>query len=145
MRTLGDLDKKPDMAVLTIQKEVAERLASEPPKMNRLAASVQFWTEPEIAMILPKSVFNPPPEVDSATIVLKPAAARKTNPASYYKMVRAIFSQPRKTILNNLSDGLGIAKKEAEARLAEAEIEPGLRPQNLSLENIFKLASLFEE
>ena len=145
LRTMGDLKNKPDMAVLTIQKEVAERLAAAPPKMNRLAASVQFWAEPMVAMILPKKVFNPPPEVDSATIVLKPVPARGTKPDLYYKMVRAIFSQRRKTLLNNLSAGLGIAKKEAETKLAEAGIKPGLRPQNLSLENIFELASLFEE
>ncbi|HUX36149.1 MAG TPA: rRNA adenine dimethyltransferase family protein [Candidatus Paceibacterota bacterium] len=165
LRTLGDLENKPAVSVLTIQKEVAERICAHAKKngcnkesddmnpthnkfmcgMNRLAASVQFWAEPEIAMILPKSVFNPPPEVDSATIVLRPVPARKTKSSSYYKMVRAIFSQPRKTILNNLSGGLGIAKKEAGAKLSEAGIEPGLRPQNLSLENIFKLASLFKE
>ncbi len=144
LRTAGELAHKPDIFVITIQKEVAERLAAEPPKMNRLAASVQFWAEPDIALILPRSVFHPAPKVDSATVVLKPAPARKVKSGDYYKMVRAIFAQPRKTILNNISDGLGIPKKEVEAELGKIEIQPNLRPQNLSLEDIFKLVSVFK-
>ncbi len=143
LRTIGEMDKKPDVTVLTIQKEVAERLAAQPPRMNRLAASVQFWAEAEVAIVLPKNIFNPPPEVDSATVVLKTLPARKIKPEDYYRIVRAIFSQPRKTILNNVSDGLGIPKKEAAAKLAESGIQPELRPQNLSLEDIIKLSSVF--
>lgn len=144
LRTIGELDKKPAITVLTIQKEVAERLAAEPPRMNRLAASVQFWAEPEIAMVLPKNLFSPPPEVDSATIVLKTLPERKIKSEKYYGMVRALFSQPRKTILNNIADGLGIVKKDTEVKLKAAGIEPELRPQNISLENIIKLASVFD-
>lgn len=143
LRTIGQLDKKPDITILTIQKEVAERIAAEPPRMNRLAASVQFWAEPKIAIVLPRNMFTPPPEVDSATIVLKTLPARKIKPEDYYKIVRAIFSQPRKTILNNVSGGLGIPKKEAAEKLAESGIQPELRPQNLSLEDILKLSSVF--
>ncbi len=143
LRTIGGLDEKPMVAVITIQKEVAERLTAEPPRMNRLAASVQFWAKPEIALILPRSVFHPAPEVDSATVVLKPVPARKIKSDDYYGIVRALFAQPRKTILNNISDGLGVAKKEAGIKLGEAGIEPILRPQNLSLEDIFKLVSVF--
>ncbi len=145
LRIIGELDKKPGITVLTIQKEVAERLAARPPRMNRLAASVQFWAEAEIAIVLPKNIFSPPPEVDSATVVLKTLPARKIKSEDYYKLVRALFSQPRKTVLNNVSDGLGIPKKEALAKLGEAGIQPDLRPQNLSLEDILKLSSIFRD
>jgi len=143
LRTIGELDEKPSVTVLTIQKEVAERLSAKPPKMNRLAASVQFWAEPEIAIVLPKSVFHPAPEVDSATIVLKPTPERKIKPDAYYEIVRALFSQPRKTILNNISGALKIPKGEIEIILKKSGIDATLRPQNLSIDNIFELASVF--
>lgn len=143
LRTVGELVRKPDIFVMTIQKEVAERLSAKPPRMNRLAASVQFWAKPEIALILPRSVFHPAPEVDSATVVLKPAPARKIKPEDYYGMVRALFSQPRKTILNNISNGMEISKDETRSKLEKAGVDGNSRPQNLSIEDIIKIAGVF--
>lgn len=143
LRTIGELTRKPDIFVLTIQKEVAGRLAAEPPQMNRLAASIQFWAKIKIAFVLPKNYFNPAPKVDSATVILTALEPEKTGGDDYYKMMKAIFSQPRKTILNNISDNLGIPKKETEAGLKKTGIDPNLRPQNLSVENIIELASVF--
>ena len=143
LRTISELQEKPKISVFTIQKEVAERLAAKPPKMNRLAASVQFWAEPEIALIIPRDSFRPIPDVDSATIVLKKGVQRGIKTDAYYKTVRVLFSQPRKTILNNLSFGMGVSKKDAEEKLKLAGIESGLRPQNLSVEAIIKIAAVF--
>ncbi|MDP3948643.1 MAG: 16S rRNA (adenine(1518)-N(6)/adenine(1519)-N(6))-dimethyltransferase RsmA [bacterium] len=143
LRTISELQEKPEISVFTIQKEVAERLAAKPPRMNRLAASVQFWAEPKIAFIIPRTSFQPIPEVDSATIVLKRGVQRGIKTDAYYKTVRVLFSQPRKTILNNLSFGMGISKKDAEEKLKLAGIESGLRPQNLSVEDIIKIAAVF--
>jgi len=143
LRTISELQEKPSVSVFTIQKEVAERLAAKPPRMNRLAASVQFWANPEIAFIIPRTSFQPIPEVDSATTVLKKASPRRIEADAYYKTVRAIFAQPRKTILNNLSDGVGISKKDAAEKLAKIDIETNLRPQNLSVEDIIKIAEVF--
>ena len=53
LRILGELKNKPSLIVLTVQKEVAERICAEPPKMNLLAASVQFWAEPKIVDYIP--------------------------------------------------------------------------------------------
>jgi 16S rRNA (adenine1518-N6/adenine1519-N6)-dimethyltransferase len=69
-RVISELDHSPKRCVFTIQKEVAERICAEPPKMNRLAASVQYWATPSIVKILPASDFNPKPKVASAIIVL---------------------------------------------------------------------------
>lgn len=71
LRQIGELKNKPEVCVLTIQKEVAERIIAQPPKMNRLAASIQFWAIPEIILTLPRSVFKPEPGVESAVIRLK--------------------------------------------------------------------------
>lgn len=144
LRTIGESTTKPGMCVLTIQKEVAERLAAKAPQMNRLAASVQFWAEPKIAFVISRNDFRPAPEVDSTTIVLRPMA-RKISPDVYYKTVRALFGQPRKTVLNNLATGMKISKTGVEEILKLAKIDGSLRPQNLSIENIIKIAAVFHD
>src|SRR3989344_1449389 len=64
-RVINELETKPELIVFTLQKEVAERIYSEPPEMNLLAASIQVWAEPKILGILQRGDFSPPPEVDS--------------------------------------------------------------------------------
>lgn len=159
LRTIGELEPKPELCVFTLQKEVAERLVAEPRRvnpvrgrgplralaasygMNRLAASVQFWAEPEVLFALPKTDFRPPPKVDSAVVLLKtkklPAGIR---PDDYYKIVRILFQQPRKTIFNNLRAG-GWSPETALQNLKRAGLEPGLRPQDLSIRSIVHLSS----
>ncbi|HEY5221286.1 MAG TPA: 16S rRNA (adenine(1518)-N(6)/adenine(1519)-N(6))-dimethyltransferase RsmA [Candidatus Paceibacterota bacterium] len=143
-RIMSEADQRPERAVLLIQKEVAERLCAVPPAMNRLAASVQFWAEPELLAVVPRKDFFPPPEVDSAAIILKNRVATRPSidPALYYRAVRAIFAQPRKTILNNLS---AIAKndssKEDIAKTMKAiGVDPGARPQDLDIDAIIAIA-----
>ncbi len=145
LRILGELENKPELAVLMTQKEVAERIAARPPKMNRLAASVQFWAEVEILEAVPRSLFNPPPEVDSSVIRLKtrvelPGIESKT----YYGAVAGLFQQPRKTILNNLTQGLSREEREkAIEKLEKLGLDPKLRPQNLDLGQIIKIGEIF--
>jgi 16S rRNA (adenine1518-N6/adenine1519-N6)-dimethyltransferase len=126
LRAIGGLDPKPTITVITIQKEVAERIVAVPTRssrlrlalrgcsgprtgasrgMNRLAASVQFWAEPTIVQTIPRSSFSPPPKVDSATLRLVRRPPRRGGPshAAYDCAVGALFRQPRKTILNNLA------------------------------------------
>ncbi|MGC8651450.1 MAG: 16S rRNA (adenine(1518)-N(6)/adenine(1519)-N(6))-dimethyltransferase RsmA, partial [Minisyncoccia bacterium] len=72
LRLLLELEKKPQIIVLMIQKEVAQRIIAQPPKMNLLAVSIQFFAKPEIIAYVPKSAFWPQPKVDSAIIKLTP-------------------------------------------------------------------------
>ena len=129
-----ELEHKPSLIVFTLQKEVAERLAAKPPKMNKLAASVQFWAEPKIIDYLKPSDFSPPPKVHSAIIRLLPKPYT-LNPKPYYQLVNIIFKQPRKTIFNNLR-GTGLEKRLAEIGLTGQE-----RPQNLTIDQIKTLAA----
>lgn len=138
LRVLGELDFKPQKTVLTIQKEVAERIMVSPPEMNRLAAAMQFWADPKIIQIIKKEEFKPKPKVDSATIVLE---TKKTEPLCepklYDRAIGAIFKQPRKNILNNLSSTLpDLEKNEIEKTLLRIGISPTFRPQNLSISDI---------
>lgn len=154
LRILSKLEYKPSLIVLTIQKEVAQRVCAQPPKMNLLAASVQFWAEPKIIGYISRKDFWPAPEVDSAIITLTPIAADNKQIAAdkYYRLIKALFKQPRKTILNNLinikrSDlpkiDVNIRRSNLQKLLQKIGINPSHRPQNLSIEQILELSTLF--
>lgn len=137
-RIIGELDNPPSLSVFTTQKEVAERASCLPPKMNLLAASLGIWAEVKMAGIIKRGSFQPVPNVDSAIIVLKRKDETPKNKDRYYDMMRTLFKQPRKTVLNNLSETMD--KSEAIALLDLMKIDPSLRPQNLSVEDIARLS-----
>ena len=150
LRILGELENKPSLIVLTIQKEVAQRVCAKPPKMNLLAASIQFWAEPKIIGSVSKKDFWPIPKVDSAIIKLTPLtllvrSSIQCNKGDYYKFIKILFKQPRKTILNNLEFRIKNLEFRAENRqklkekLLKIGVDPQARPQNLSIEQILKL------
>jgi len=145
LRILGELELKPNLIILTIQKEVAQRICAQPPLMNLLAASVQFWAEPKIIGYISKKDFRPAPKVDSAIIkfniktsdVLRTSDVQKLK---YYKFIKILFKQPRKTIINNLAS---IGKKEDIVEiLSKAGVRQNDRPQNLNIEQIKNLLKL---
>lgn len=141
LRILSELKNKPRLIVVTVQKEVAERITAQPPRMNLLAAAVQFWAEPIIIQTLKPQDFSPMPKVESAIIKLEIRNEKieiKTG-SNYYKLIKILFKQPRKTILNNLADGLKISKAKIEAGLKKIGLSGQERPQNLGIETIVKL------
>jgi len=144
LRIISELELKPALTVLMIQKEVAERVSAKPPKMNLLAAATQIWAEPKILFSLKPRDFNPPPKVDSTVIRLKPHTITDNQETiiSYYKMIKVIFKQPRKTLLNNLTTGLKIPKNGIEKILGSLKIDPNARPQDLSLEKLKELTGV---
>jgi 16S rRNA (adenine1518-N6/adenine1519-N6)-dimethyltransferase len=160
LRILGELENKPSLIVLTIQKEVAERVCAfrqsyevrlrKIEKMNLLAASVQFWAEPEIIGYISKKDFQPAPEVDSAIVKLKVKSKKlKVRPENYYKFIKILFKQPRKTILNNILSGIMnnelriMNKEKIIEKLREVGVSPNARPQDLNIEQIKELLTLF--
>jgi 16S rRNA (adenine1518-N6/adenine1519-N6)-dimethyltransferase len=148
LRVIGELEAKPRRCVFTIQKEVAQRLVASPPRMNRLAASVQFWADVKIALAVPREDFSPPPKVDSAAIVLEThtpdATAKETR--EYHQLAHAIFQQPRKTIFNNLRAEFSEIESETLVNsLTKLGIPAQARPQDLSVLEIVSLASLLHK
>ena len=132
-----------------LQKEVADRMAAAPGTKDygSLSIAVQYYTTAEVAMIVPKTVFVPQPNVDSAVIHLsvreKPAVEVKDE-AFFFAITRASFAQRRKTILNNLVSQLpeGKAKKESILKgLEEAGIDPIRRGETLSLQEFADLSN----
>jgi len=140
-RILGEMENKPALCLFTVQKEVAERICAQPPRMNRLAASVQFRFDVKIIKTLPASDFSPPPKVASAIISLK-----RINPVGYpekyYAAMRALFAQPRKMIGNNLARGTGQPINVITEKLSPLPIRLSCRPQDLSIKDIAAVAEL---
>jgi len=140
IRKLLESTRKPELIVLTVQKEVAQRICSKPPKMNLLAVSVQFYGKPKIFSYINKSSFWPRPKIDSAVLKIIPKRQIKTDAGSFFKVVRAGFSHPRKQIINNLSDKLKIDKGKTEKLLLACGIQPSRRAESLNLNDWQRLA-----
>lgn len=129
-------------SALLVQKEVAERVVSQPGAMSLLSVSVQFYCAVSLGMVVPAELFTPPPKVDSQILQLqyreKPLY-EDVDSKEFFRIVKAGFSERRKKLRSSLSGGLRISKVEAEDILRAAGIDPGLRPQALSLEDWHRL------
>lgn len=126
----------PSVAILMMQKEVAERICAAPGKLSILAVSVQFYAHPQIVRKVPAEAFYPRPKVDSAVLrldLLPSPAIEQVDPKSYFRVVKAGFSQKRKQLLNSVSAGLQRNKDEIRAAMDEAHIDPKRRAETLSL------------
>lgn len=134
--------------VCMLQKEVADRIAAKPggKEYGSLSIAVQYYTEAETVMIVPKTVFMPQPNVDSAVIrltVREEPAVKVRNEDFFFQVTRASFAQRRKTILNNLTSQLPdgkIKKDKILQALEKAEIEPSRRGETLSIAEFAQLS-----
>ncbi len=127
----------PSVAVLMVQKEVAERIIAQPGDLSLLAISVQVYATARIVHHVPAKAFRPPPKVDSAVLrldVLPEPLVPNVDLESFFELVRAGFSQKRKQLLNSLSSGLAISKTNIEQSLRQANIDPTRRAETLSLD-----------
>ena len=137
IRKLLEANKRPSRMILTIQKEVAERIIARDGKMSLLALSVQVYGKPELVATIPAGAFYPAPDVDSAVLKLtlyeKPLI-QEQNLDLFFKLAQAGFSQKRKTLRNSLASGLSISSQQAEKILADAQLESNRRAETLNLE-----------
>ena len=137
LRHLLECAHKPRRLVLTVQQEVGERMVARPGAMSLLAVSVQFYGRPRIVSRLKPAAFWPRPDVDSAVVRIdlqgRPALA-VPDEASFFRVVRAGFSQRRKQLRNALGNGLGLSSAAAAGLLNAADIDPQRRAQTLALE-----------
>ena len=126
---------------LTIQKEVAQRIVASPgPKdYGVLSLAVQYHADPEIKFIIPAGAFRPVPKVDSAVIKMHIRKTPKVVVADevlLFKIIRAGFSQRRKT----LSNALKPLMPDIRDVLIDAGIDPGRRGETLSMDEFARLA-----
>jgi len=145
IRHLLETEVKPRRIVLTVQKEVAERISAKPGDMSLLALSVQVYGKPRIAARIPASAFFPAPKVDSAILCVDIYPASLIEPEflnTFFKLIKAGFGQKRKTLRNSLSAGLHISPTNAVDLLTRANINPQRRAESLSLAEWSQLASI---
>ena len=131
-------ENKPSIAVLLVQKEVAERIAAEAGNMSILSVSVQIFAEAELDIEVPRQFFTPPPKVDSQVVVLRTRDDPLITPEDqrdFFRIVKAGFSAKRKKLRSSLSGGLGIDKSVAEELLKNAGISPDARAEDLAIED----------
>ncbi len=137
IRHLLEGNVKPRRIVLTIQKEVAERICAKPGDLSLLALSVQIYGKPGIFAKIPAGAFHPAPKVDSAILridIYDEPLIPKELLNTFFKLIKAGFSQKRKMLRNSLSAGLHIPPSQAEALLTTAGIDPMRRAETLSIE-----------
>jgi 16S rRNA (adenine1518-N6/adenine1519-N6)-dimethyltransferase len=145
IRHLLEADPPPRRLVLTVQREVAERMVARPGNMSLLAVSVQFYGRPRIVAKIPAGAFVPPPKVDSAVVRIDTydsTPVQVPGAETFFRVARAGFGQKRKQLKNALAAGLGLSSTEVVAALTRAGVDPQRRAQTLNLD---EWASLVRE
>lgn len=150
VRKILTAKNRPEVAVLLVQKEVAERLAAGPGEMSILSVVAQYYAEVSLGIVVPADKFDPPPKVDSQVVILKPYLNTRSElqntdlEKKFLLVVKAGFSARRKKLHTSLAGGLRISPEQAKQILEDAEIDSNLRAQNLSIEEWLRLAKRFE-
>lgn len=137
IRQLLEARLKPCRLVLTVQREVAERITASPNDMSLLALSVQVYGKPEITATIPAGAFYPAPNVDSAVVRTdlypEPLIPFPQLPI-FFRLAKAGFSQKRKTLRNSIAGGLALPPQDAQNLLESAGIDPKRRAETLTIE-----------
>lgn len=145
VQLLMTAENKPRIAVLLVQKEVAERLAASPGDMSILAISAQIFADVSLGDIVPSEFFTPPPKVDSQVVILE---TRKTpfltdvDEKDFFRVVKAGFSAKRKKLYSSLSGGLNMPKDVTKSCLIQAGINVDNRAEALSLDDWVRLVAI---
>lgn len=140
------LEDKLNLESITVmvQKEVAERLADRPggKEVGSITYSINYYTDPEIIISVPRDSFIPAPNVDSAVIkldVLKEPKVKVLDEELFFKIIKFSFLQKRKTLINSLSNSGLIPKDLLEEMLNDLGIDLRVRAEQLSLEEFAKM------
>jgi 16S rRNA (adenine1518-N6/adenine1519-N6)-dimethyltransferase len=142
IRHLLEAQYKPRRIVLTVQREVAQRICAAAGDMSLLALSVQVYGAPRVVAHIPSEAFYPPPQVDSA-VVRVDLYPEPRIPADrldvFFRLAKAGFSQKRKTLRNSVSAGMRLSPSQAAEMLSRASIDPQRRAETLTLDEWSRL------
>jgi 16S rRNA (adenine1518-N6/adenine1519-N6)-dimethyltransferase len=145
LRHLLEAGSKPSLMVVTVQREVAQRLVARPGDMSLLAVSVRFYGQPRIVAQAPPGAFYPPPGVSSAVVRIDPYDHPPTavdDVEAFFDVVRAGFAQRRKQLRNSLSQGLNLPVEKVVEALHRCGLSEKQRAQELS---VVQWARLYRE
>lgn len=165
-------ENKPELMVLLVQKEVAERICANPGDMSVLSVSVQLYGEPEIIGIVPKESFLPSPKVDSAIlriVISKPKtispkqiqnsndlnskhisylelrASNLPSERDFFRLVNIGFAARRKTLVNNIMNGYHLERNKVIGIIKKMNVKETVRAQELSLKQWKILAGAIKD
>lgn len=136
-RHLLESKRKPRRIVMTIQREVAQRICAVPGDMSLLALSVQVFGTPKIVAKIPAGAFYPVPNVDSAVIrvdLYPEPVVPQSRLDDFFRLSKAGFGQKRKMLRKSLAAGLSWQVGQVENLLNDCRIEPTRRAETLSIE-----------
>ena len=142
IQMLVSAKNRPSIAVLLVQKEVAERLAAEPGNLSVLGISAQIYAEVSLGDVVPAKLFTPAPKVDSQVVILKirpESLLGEVDKDAFFRVVKAGFSEKRKKLRSSLANGLRLPKAEVEKILSQIDINPDDRAENLSIDDWLNL------
>ncbi|MGB3304956.1 MAG: 16S rRNA (adenine(1518)-N(6)/adenine(1519)-N(6))-dimethyltransferase RsmA [Thermomicrobiales bacterium] len=136
----------PASLTVMVQREVAERMTAAPPAMSLLGLASQYYSDAEIAFIVPPDVFMPPPKVESAVVSMRVREEQvldATQRDRMFELATMAFQRKRKTLANGLSQGLARDKADVEREIAAADVSPTARPQDIDVAGWIRLARVF--
>ena len=136
IRHIFESSIRPRCMVVTVQREVAQRMVAQPNDMSLLSVSTQFYSNPRIVMRLKRGAFHPAPKVESAVVRLdlyEHPQVPVNNIPKFFSIVRAGFAQKRKQLRNSLSAGLSISPQDVEEILSQCGVDHRRRAETLSL------------
>jgi 16S rRNA (adenine1518-N6/adenine1519-N6)-dimethyltransferase len=149
-RILIDTKNKPQVAVVLVQMEVAQKMAESPElgPSNKLAMLAAYYYRTELGIKVSAKSFYPPPKVTSQIIILNPREEPlfpQVKFKDYSRFVKFAFSSPRKTLENNLAAGLHLPKSEVAEILKPLNLNPETRAEQLSIEQWNKLFDILSK
>ena len=147
-RHLLEAKRKPRRIVMTIQKEVAQRICAHPGDMSLLALSVQVYGKPKIVAKIPAGSFYPPPNVDSAVIrvdLYQTPVIESDQMDLFFQLTKAGFGQKRKMLRKSLAAGLNLPVSRVEEMLIKNEIDPTRRAETLDLPEWRRLTEYYNQ
>jgi len=133
-----------ELAVITTQKELGQRISSGPGSKNWAPISIfcQAIFDVEIALTIPPEAFFPPPKIFSSALVFRPTNKYVINDKiGFEKIVRQSFLFRRKKLTNNLGLLPGMEKEDIEKRLTELGLDKNCRAEQLSIEDFIRLSN----
>ncbi len=147
IRKFLEADNKPEEMVLLVQREVAERIAAKPSRMSILSVSVQFYADPEIISVVPRTSFFPAPKVDSAILRIKvyKKPIFDVDPKLFFRIVKSGFGEKRKQLINSLGGGMNLNRDHTERWLKESGVDPQMRAEALSMSDWYNLYKRYKE
>lgn len=136
LRILSESINMPKIAVLLVQKEVAQRVGAGPGELSMLTVFAQINYRVTLGRVVPAQLFLPPPKVDSQILILHRKSKSSSSQISHHltKVIKAGFSQKRKKLVSNLAVWLELDKKETLRIIQDCGLRSDVRAQQLSLD-----------